>query len=124
MKKITGKKAEEHYMKVDPATGELYRIEPEYITMSLKPGIGRNFYEKYKTDFFPADECPVPGRGVYKSVPRHYENLFAKEDPDTYEKIKAARKHYHDTHRNEYSPERLAVKKKVKEAQLKQLKRN
>jgi len=124
MKKMTGKQAEEHYMRVNPYTGELYNLEPEYVTMSLKPGIGREFYEKFETDFFPSDECPVPGRGVYKTVPRYYEEIYASRNPDAYEKIKADRKHYHDTHKHEYTDQRLRAKEKVHEAKIATLKRS
>jgi len=127
LKKITGNRAEEHYQKVDLRTGELYNIQPEYVTMSLGrkrgEGIGGPFYKKYKTDFFPADECPIPGKGVYKSVPKYYERIYAETDPDAYEEIKRRRKLYRDKNENEYKHERLMAKYKVKKAQLKQLPR-
>ena len=124
MKKVTGKRAEEHYMRVDPTTGELYNLEPEYITMSLKPGIGREFYEKYESDFFPRDECPIPGKGVYNRVPKYYESIYAQRNPDTFKEIKKLREKYRDTHKDEYTAKRLETKYKVKKAQLKQLPRN
>ena len=128
MKKITGKKAEEHYLRVHPITGEITHLQPEYVTMSLgnKPGdgLGARFYEKYKTDFFPRDECPIPGKGVYKCIPKYYESLYQKTDPDSWAEIKERRKQYRDAHADEYSARRLEAKEKVKKAQLKQLKRN
>jgi len=123
LKKVTGNRAEEHYQKVDLRTGELYNIQPEYVTMSLKPGIGRDFYEKYKTDFFPSDECPIPGKGVYKSVPKYYEQIYEKTDPNAYAKVKKARKLYRDKNAGEYKHDRLMAKYKVKKAQLSQLPR-
>jgi len=123
MKKITGIRAEEHYGRVNTETGELYKLEPEYVTMSLKPGIGKTFYEKYKTDFFPSDECPVPGRGVYKSVPKYYDALLKKHDEDTYRKVKKSRAEFHSTHSQDSTARRLEDRYKVKKAQLKTLKR-
>jgi hypothetical protein len=127
MKKITGKKADEHYQVVDEY-GQLHKIEPEYVTMSLGrnkgEGIGGPFYQKYKTDFFPRDETPIPGRGVYPGVPRYYEELFAEEDPDTYAKIKERRKLHRDRHAGDLTPERLKQRETVKEVQLSQLPRN
>ncbi len=127
MKKITGAKAEQHYLRTDEG-GRQYLLQPEYITMSLGrnkgQGIGGSFYEKYKTDFFPRDECPIPGKGVYKGVPQYYANMFAEEDPDTYAKIKEARKLYRDTHKHEYTAARLQDKEEVKKAQLSQLPRH
>jgi len=124
LKKVTGNKAHDHYQKVNTLTGELYNIEPEYVTMSLKPGIGKQFYEKYKTDFFPSDECPIPGKGVYKSVPKYYEQIYEQTDPDAYAEVKKARKLYRDKNASEYKHDRLMAKYKVKKAQLSQLPRS
>jgi len=128
MKKVTGLRAKEHYTKLDPLTGELIEIQPEYITMSLGrkkgEGIGGPFYKKYKTDFFPSDECPVPGRGVYKKVPKYYENLLKEDDPDTHSKIKRRRAQYQATHREDHTTARLESRYTVKKAQLKQLPRH
>ena len=110
-------------MRANPITGEIHKLEPEYITMSLKPGIGKSFYDKYETDFFPRDECPVPGKGVYNRVPKYYEQIYAKRNPNAHEKIKRAREEYRNTHSDEYTARRLATKEIVKEAQLKQLPR-
>ncbi len=128
LKKVTGNRAEEHYKLFDPITGEIYQLQPEYVTMSLGrkkgQGIGGPFYEKYKTDFFPSDECPIPGKGVYKKVPRYYETLYAETDPESYDRIKQTRQAYRDKHKNEYTSQRLDTKYKVKMAQLQQLKRH
>uniref|UniRef100_UPI004048094F rolling circle replication-associated protein n=1 Tax=Shewanella sp. TaxID=50422 RepID=UPI004048094F len=128
MKKVTGLRAEEHYQKIDTRTGEIYQLQPEYITMSLGrkrgQGIGGSFYEKYQTDFFPADECPIPGKGVYKSVPNYYERLLQENDPDTHAKIKRRREKFRESRKDEYTGHRLDAKEKVKHAQLQQLKRH
>ena len=128
MKKITGTRAEEHYQKVCPMTGEIFNVQPEYITMSLGrkrgEGIGGSFYEKFKSDFFPADECPIPGKGVFKSVPKYYELLYAEENPNSFREIKKARELYRDNRAEEYTGRRLDAKFEVKKAQLKQLKRD
>ena len=81
-------------------------------------GIGGSFYEKYKTDFFPSDECPVPGRGVYKKVPRYYEDLYAINNPEELKAIKRKREDYRNTNMAEYTAERLETKYKVKKAQI------
>ena len=96
------------------------------MSLGNKPGdgLGARFYEKYKTDFFPSDECPVPNRGVYKSIPRYYETLYAKENPESFAKIKRARKKYRDSHADKYTTRRLEDKYKVKKAQLSQLRRS
>lgn len=128
MKKMTGKKAEQHYERIVPDTGEIIQLQPEYTTMSLGnekgDGLGARFYKKYKSDFFPRDECPIPGKGVYKGVPKYYERLYKETDPDAYEEVKRRRKLYRDSHADEYTPRRLKAKEIVKEAQLAQLPRS
>ncbi len=128
MKKITGTRAEEHYLRVDPTTGEMFNLHPEYTTMSLGrkkgDGIGAAFFKKFESDFFPSDQCPVPGRGVYNRVPKYYERLWAEKNPDAFAEIKKRREKYRDTHMDEYTAQRLETKFKVKQAQMKTLPRN
>jgi len=61
MKKQTGKDAEAHYQ----------GREPEYITMSRRPGIGRLFYDKYKDDLYNYDKCVVVNNFILKP-PKYY----------------------------------------------------
>ncbi len=122
MKKITGKNAEDHYLRCDE-DGVAWWLQPEYCTMSRRPGIGRKWYEEFKNDVFPSDEVPVPGSGVYKNVPRYYETILKSEDQDSFEEIKRLRKQFYFAHGEEYTPERLMSKYKVKKAQLGALKR-
>lgn len=123
LKKVNGHEAPDHYERVDITTGEVYWLVPEYSTMSRRPGIGRDWYEKYKDDLFPSDEVPVPGSGVYKKVPRYYETILAAEEPGEHEEIKRLRQVFRDKHGHEYSPERLMAKYKVKKAQIQSLKK-
>jgi len=128
MKKITGARADEHYERLDENTGEIYKLQPEYVTMSLGrkrgEGIGGTFYEKYKTDFYPSDECPVPGKGVFKKPPGYYDRLLETDDPETYARVKQARNQYRDTHKDDFTTDRLYTRYKVKKAQLAQLPRH
>ena len=54
-KKVTGDAAAAHYRSVDSRTGEYIDRDPEYSTMSLRPGIGAGWYEKFKGDVYPSD---------------------------------------------------------------------
>ena len=122
LKKVTGDKADDHYMQID-MDGCATWVEPEYCTMSRNPGLGKDFYTMYKTDMFPSDEVPVPGQGVYKKVPRYYEELFKLTNPLSLEEIKEVRQKFREEHSDEYTPERLMDKYKVKKAQVDMLKR-
>lgn len=50
---------------------------PEFISMSLKPGIGELFYRKYKSDFFPKDY--FMWNGYRYKPPRYFEKLWRRE---------------------------------------------
>ncbi len=112
-KKITGKKAEDHYLRCDEH-GEAYWLLPEYIRMStgrkFPAGIGASFYEKYTSDIFPADQSPVPGHGQYELVPRYYQNILAEKNPAMLEKIKETRQEFITAYAADFTPERLRDK--------------
>lgn len=116
--KITGERASEHYRRVDRATGEIYWLPPEYATMSLRPAIGRAWYEKYSADVVSTDSVVV--RGMESRPPRYYDKLrdsvelkLAKQ-----KRTKGALKHSRDQ-----SAKRLKVREAVKLASVKFLKR-
>jgi len=122
LKKVTGVRAEHHYLTVLP-DGTMMYLEPEYVTMSRRPGIGKEWFDLYVQEVFPADVIPVPGKGVFRVVPRYYEELFKITSPLALEKIKALRKKYKDEHPEEYTLQRLESKYKIKKDQVAMLKR-
>jgi len=81
MKKITGNVATEHY------NGRL----PEYTTMSRRPGIGRLYYDKYKSDLYNYDQCVVRDKFVCKP-PKYYDKLYDIESPEHFKELKDLRK--------------------------------
>ncbi len=113
LKKITGKRAEEHYLRCDEH-GEAYWLLPEYIRMSTgrgKPcGIGAKFYEKFESDIFPSDESPVPGHGTHQLVPRYYQNILAERNPAMLDRIRITRQEFITAHAGDFTPERLRDK--------------
>ena len=121
MKKVNGAQADDHYENVNP-DGEIIPVEPEYATMSN--GVGKAWYDKYKTDLFPSDETPVPGQGVIPKVPRYYTELLKAEDREQHEEVKTRRQNFRDENIEEYTSERLMDKYKIKKAQTQNLTRN
>ena len=106
------------------------RTCPEHVGMpyqvdcpNCSRGIGYEWFEKYKDDVFPSDEVPVPGSGVFKLVPRYYEEIFKEEGALSLQEIKAVRQRFMKEHSDEYTPSRLMQKYKVKKAQVNLLKR-
>lgn len=91
--------------------------------MSLKPGIGRAWLDKFKTDVYPHDYVIINGTKV--KPPKYYDEIFAREDAAAYSEIVAMREFgaYKQKLKGEHTVERLAVHETVKAAQLRFLKR-
>lgn len=84
-KKITGDRSDEHYF--DPLTGVLR--QPEYATMSLKPGIGATWFDKFQKDVFPSDQVIM--RGIPMKPPKYYSDRFEISKPLDFDEIKLDR---------------------------------
>jgi hypothetical protein len=131
MKKINGKPRldkhgkwidpMDHYRYCDLETGELIDRTPEFNKMSLKPGIGQAWFDKYMLDVYTADSVVV--RGKKCRPPRFYDNKFKELFPDQFNDIQFAREVEGRTRFEDNTLERLAVKEKVALAKLSLLKR-
>lgn len=78
---------------VHPSSNPLEIREPEYLTMSRRPGIGRPWLDKYHTEVYPRDSVIV--RGFPSKPPRFYDKAFEiapdAESAEIWAKIKAQR---------------------------------
>lgn len=114
MKKITGERASAHYRKLDPSTGELIVIEPEYITMSLKPALGSRWYGKFASDCYPSDFVVVDGKK--QRIPKYYDCLLESENEELLVEVKEARKRRARSHKVDNTVDRLRDREKVAHA--------
>lgn len=121
-KKITGDRADDHYSWVDSETGEIFWRVPEFNKMSLKPGIGADWLEKYQSDVFPHDYVISKGRKL--PVPRYYSKKFECSNPYEWDEMKRKRMVNARKNVDDNTPERLLVKKQVHLARLSKLKRS
>lgn len=112
MKKITGTLADDHYN----------GLTPEFCHMSLKPGIGSGWFEKFNSDIFPDGTVVV--RGVKTKLPRYYDKLESKKDVEVLEEVKYNRFRDAVKHFEDQTEERLSVREQVAIARINQLKRN
>lgn len=121
--KITGQMADDHYAVVDPDTGELvsFRV-PEFNKMSLKPGIGAGWLDKFKSDVFPHDY--IISSGSKLPVPRYYNKKFQCSNPFEWDEVSHQRFISSKKFVDDNTPERLAVRKQVHLARLSRLKRD
>lgn len=116
-KKITGEHADLHYRRVDPSSGELVKIVPEFSRMSLKPAIGLEWFKKYSRELHVHDGAVIEGQMV--KVPRYYDKKTEAQDGETWESLSYKRYLKSLEVRADNTPERLAVREKVAEARMK-----
>lgn len=121
-KKVTGKRADEHYYRDNPLTGAMRQLKPEYATQSRRPGIGSTWFEEYQTDVYPWDEVIV--RGHPRKPPRYYDKLLEPKALETLNKVKLQRENAARERATDNTPARLEAKEQVKKAQYKQLTRS
>jgi len=121
MKKITGKEADNYYESTNMETGEIVNLRPEFNKMSLKPGIGFDWFNTFKDDVYPHDYVVINGKKV--KPPKFYDRKFSDEFPLEMEEIRHHR--YIDALKRQAdnTPDRLAVREIVARSKLSKLPR-
>jgi len=122
VKKITGAAAETHYRRVDPDTGEIFQVSPEFTRMSLKPGIGSQWIKQFHADVYPTDRINTLGR--LSKPPRYYDTLMEVINPDILTTVSERRYRRAILQSEDNTDARLKVKQKLALARNKLLKRN
>lgn len=102
MKKLTGERAQEYGDK-----------RPPYVRMSLKPGIGATWLERFHTDVYPSDYLYVEGRK--HRVPRYYDKALSENQLSA---LKAERIQKAQNKKEDLTPERLRTRERVKLAEI------
>lgn len=120
LKKVNGARADAHYSRVD-ADGRIVRIEPEFPAMSNRPGIGRLWLDRWKSDVYPSDFVIVNGRKM--SPPRYYDKVIAEMDEALFHATEVERESVLDEveyvrRADERTPFRLAVKEEIVSSKL------
>lgn len=110
-----------HYEEIDE-DGVINELVPEFNKMSLKPGIGQGWYDKFKDEVYPDDFVVVNGRKC--KPPRFYDRKFADEFPLEFEQIQFDRYVDAQDRIEDNTPERLAVRERVTQAKVERLVRN
>lgn len=116
LKKATGKATGPRYERVDPETGDCWSVKPDYATMSLKPGLGKSWFEKYAGDVYPGDFVVM--KGTKFRPPIYYDKLLEKEDPELHNKMTEKRRKEIRRTGEDSTEERLEVRERVTWARL------
>jgi hypothetical protein len=135
-KKITGNKKYSHYGMVHPETGEyskynrtnegyVLQYQPEFSLMSRKPGIGKEWFDKYYPDIYRTGETGIhDSNGKLQRPPRFYDNHFKKKHIDEMAAIREKREDYFFLNEDLFTPESLAAAKKKQQKRMSIYKRN
>ena len=86
--------------------------------MSLKPAIGKTWFDEFETDCYPSDESIIKGKKT--SNPKYYDTLYATSKGEkALQKIKRARIKKAKLHSEDQTPQRLRVREICAKAKLK-----
>lgn len=154
IKKIRGEMAKDHYKYVHPVFGSVHQRIPEFFEMSRRPGIGFDHWQQNKNTLIVRDSVVVTrSKGAISTVgsgfgqmqgkkqastreamvPKYYDKLLKRENPEALEAIKAKRKAKAGYQKKllakeslpeksqrqiDNTPERLAVREQCKKAKL------
>lgn len=111
-KKIKGK----DYSRINIIDGEVTKVNPEYATMSRRPGIGKDWFDKYKNDVYPHDYVVVNGKKM--KPPKYFDKLLEDVDEFEYLAVKRERENVSDDFLKENSDDRLEARERFKTKQL------
>lgn len=114
-KKLHGDLGADHYKRID-SDGVWHAIEPEFCRMSLRPGIGRGWYERYASDFHTHDYTVFEGKRF--PVPKYYDRLLKASNEGRLLELQEDREFKSLSRRADNTPERLVVKAEVARAQI------
>lgn len=70
-KKVRQRDDPDHYLRVEPETGELHSLKPEFGRMSRRPAIGNRWIKRYWRDTYPRDFVVIDGTPL--KPPRYYD---------------------------------------------------
>lgn len=121
-KKRVGSKAADYYYRYSPIDGQLHTVQPERAYMSLKPGIGANWANKFHNDWVP-DGFVTTG-GHPQPIPRYYEKFAPEKVKARWKKQRTEKKFENiERYRHEHTDARRWVRAEVRNARIKSLKR-
>lgn len=112
LKKVTGKDSVAYY------AGRY----PEYVTMSRRPGIARDWFLKYSNNIYDNDKVYIKA-GLVVKPPRYYDKIYDDINPVRMAEVKAKRYEIAQSCSSICDYQRLNVRNHLKALKLKQLKR-
>jgi len=110
-KRMSGEKWRQSGGEVVTQDGELVELTQPYGRMSLRPGIGSEWFQKYWPEAVVHGQVFIKDRG--QKIPRYFTDLLEKISPDDAEASKLMRKELSDSLAADRTRERLATRETV-----------
>lgn len=119
-KKLSGPAARDAYFRFDSETGECGEVLPECARMSLRPGIGAHWIDKYYRDVFLDGRRDAVYDGSFaQAVPKYYFDRVAAKHPALAQEVEVLRfEKASKVDPHESSEARLLVKEVCAKARL------
>jgi hypothetical protein len=119
LKKQTGDMAESHYLsRFSKENGLLsHPIQPEYTTMSRRPGIATKWFNQYKKEIYPDDFIVINGKKM--PPPKFYQYLYELDENNDIKSVKKRRKTLSIRRKDDNTYDRLITREKIAKAKLK-----
>lgn len=115
MKKALGRDARTAYASVDE-DGVVNQRKPEYAAMSLKPGIGAEWFARFARDVYPHDF--VVQDGQKRRPPRYYDQLAKRDAGIDVDQVQFARELRARDSQADETDARRSVREQVAEARI------
>jgi len=84
------------YCTLDEETGELHPLVQPFAVMSLKPAIGREWFDKYNQDIYGHDKDFIVVNTEKRKPARYYDKIYDLVNPEHMKKIKLIRVDNHE----------------------------
>lgn len=118
---LSGQGEDDKYS-LDDRTGELVEVVKPFAHMSLKPGIGSTWYDKFGSDVRSGDCSIVAGSRL--RPPKYYDRKLEEFSVDEYEEVKHRRYLYSLTLMGDSTPGRLLAQETCAKARFDLKRRN
>lgn len=123
MKKSYGEASQVDYLILSEYGEITGKLQPEYVTMSRRPGIAKGWFDKWK-DIVYRDDKVIMRNGIPMLPPKFYDSQYEIVNPSDFEKIKSSRVRNARKFKDNNTFDRLEVRRKVKLAKISNLRRS
>lgn len=109
------------YVQPHPVSGELHKVEPEFLLTSRVPGLGYHWLKKFYDDVYPSGHIMRDGRPA--KIPRYYDKKIKETSQQALHKLKIKRRLASAKRKEDRTPERRKARAAIRAARMSLIKR-